>query len=165
MNAQMPGTMAGIKFSNSLEPARENTINNALMFASPGSQAAMAGKQSGVVNQQLTDTIHNIGNEFDSQGLSVGAKAGAIGDANNSATNQKNQINQLRYDPQYQLAIQGQLNSMIQQGQQVPGLNVISQGANMVNGQAPIQVHGGLGEVIGSAFGQWAGGGFPTGGK
>lgn len=161
----IPGIQNQINFSNSLEPGRQSAIRNAMLLAQPGTQAALADKSVGQINTNLADTISNLKNQYSSAGLSAGALAGGIGDATNAATEAKNAATTAQFDPAVKLKLQEQLAGLASQGQQSPQAGLLAQLGSLIYGQPATHVGTGLGDILGGALGQWAGGGFKTGGK
>ena len=153
-----------IGYASSLEPNRENSINSTLKLMSMGNQQAAANKAIGGINSNLANETGNVANELRSQGASAGAIAGATSDLGNNAANETNNITTGLYDPARQAMLQQLIMQVVGQGQNVGALGSASQAAGIAEGAPQVQVGPGIGDYLGGALGQWAGGGFKTGG-
>lgn len=152
-----------IGFANQLEPNRENAISSTLKLMSMGNQQAEANKAIGGINSNLASETGNVANEIRSQGGSAGAVAGATADMGNNAAGQVNNISTGLYDPARQAMLQQMIMQIVNGGQNIGALGSASQGAGIAEGAPQVQVGPGIGDYLGGALGQWAGGGFKTG--
>ncbi len=160
VNIIAPGVKKQAQYANSLQPALESNVNDAILSLQPGNLAANAERNAGAIGGATEDAIRDVGLGLRSQGLSEGAIAGATADISNQGTEQQNQARADQWDPQKINAIRAQVIQMITGMQSLPSMQGLSGASNLVYGQPQVQVGGGIGEIVGAGLGQWAAGGF-----
>lgn len=165
VNIIAPGVKKQAQYANSLQPALEANVNDAILSLQPGNLAANAERNAGAIGGATDDAIRDVGLGLRSQGLSEGAIAGATADISNQGTEQQNQARADQWDPQKINAIRGQIIQMITGMQTLPSMQALSGASSMVYGQPGVHVGTGFGDIVGGALGQWAGGGFKTPGS
>lgn len=160
-----PGVKKQAEYANTLQPALEANVNDAILSLQPGNLAADAERKAGAIGGATEDAIRDVGLGLRSQGLSEGAIAGTAADISNQGTEQQNQVRAEQWDPQRLNAIRGQIIQMITGMQTLPSMQALSGASSMVYGQPAVHVGQGVGDIVGNVLGQWAGGGFKTPGS
>lgn len=163
VNIIAPGVKKQAEYANSLQPALQANVDDAILSMQPGNLAATAERKAGAIGGATQDAVRDIGLGLKSQGLSEGAIAGAAADITNQGTEQQNEARSEQYDPQRMNALRAQIIQMITGMQTLPSMNALAGASSMVYGQPTVQVGQGIGDVVGGMLGQWAGGGFKNG--
>ena len=154
----LAGSLLGdANYSASLDPARRSDLNNLLLAASPGNNAARAqtfknnAYENAAVGSKIADNADNA------SGLSPAFQAGQNQAIANNAQASVNQFQAQQASPEAQLQQAQALGQMYQQAMGMPELSNYSQLANLVYQRPGVMVQPGLGQTLGGIAGSIAG--------
>ncbi len=144
-------------YAAGLEPQRQRAVGQLIHSFSPQAGHAAAASQKNAAFANLQRAVNQA--RVSGAGFGPGFMQGNQLALSNQAAQQANQIDQQYASPQYQQQQLGQLLSVLNQAQELPGLGAYSGLAGLVYGQPPVQVGAGLGDIAGGLLGQSIGAG------
>ena len=139
------------------EAARQNAIAQLINVLNPANLAA----QDTALKQGIKSDYGNMAGQAELQAESVGASPAAVAGIGQGmagqAARQMTAVDQRSLDPVQQSQRVAAWLSSLEQAQRMPGLQDFSTLASTIYGQPKVQVQPGLGEIIGSVAGGFAG--------